>query len=220
MRKPEQTLAPQQARSRESLSKLLKAAIEVLGQHGLAGTTIPRIAVHAGLTPGAVYRRFRNKEVLLETAILRILEDQDKVLRLSLTVEAAAGTPLSTLAEQVINSLVVSYRANASLLRALRQFLQENEGTLFWKKASKHEMRTIEYLVAIFVTSQSEIKHTDPRSAVALGLVMVVGTLWELIVNPGDPKLWKALLPKDDRALKRELVRSFLSYLGVERKAT
>jgi AcrR family transcriptional regulator len=220
MRKPIQTLAPQQARSRESLSKLLKATVEVLGQHGLAGTTIPRIAVRAGLTPGAVYRRFRNKDVLMETAVLRVLEDQDKLLRLSLTVQAAAGIPLPTLAEQVINSLVVSYRVNASLLRALRQFVQENEGTPFWKRASKLEMRTLEYLIAIFVSNQSEIKHADPRSAVALGLVMVVGTLWEVVVNPGDATLWKALLPKDDRALKHELVRSFLSYLGVEPKAT
>ena len=108
VRKPGQTLAPQQARSRESLSKLLKAAVEVLGQQGVAGTTIPRIAAHAGLTPGAVYRRFRNKDVLLETAILRILEDQDKFLHLSLTVEAATEIPFPTLAEQVINSLVVS----------------------------------------------------------------------------------------------------------------
>src|ERR1700744_4601035 len=113
------TLAPQQARSRESLGKLLKAAVEVLGQHGLVGTTIPRIAAHAGLTPGAVYRRFRNKDVLLETAILRALEDQARVLHLSLPVEAAAVIPPAALAEQVINSLVISYRVNARLLRAI-----------------------------------------------------------------------------------------------------
>src|SRR5271155_1927272 len=128
MRKSEQTLEPQQARSRESLGKLLKATVQVLGHHGVAGTTIPRIAAHAGLTPGAVYRRFRNKDVLLQTAILRVLEDQAKFLRFSLTVEAAAEIPFATLAEQVINTLVVSYRANARLLRALRQFLQDNEG--------------------------------------------------------------------------------------------
>jgi AcrR family transcriptional regulator len=211
-------LAPQQARSRESLNKLLKATVEVLGQQGVAGTTIPRIAAHAGLTPGAVYRRFRNKDVLLETAILRILADQGKVLLLALTVEAAAEIPFPTLAEQVINSLVVSYRVNASLLRAVRQFLQDNEGTPFWKKASKLELQTFEYLVDIFVTSGREIKHADPRAAAALGLMMIIGTLWEVIVNPGDIKVWKGLLPKDDRTLKGELTQSFLSYLGVERK--
>jgi AcrR family transcriptional regulator len=211
-------LAPQQARSRQSLNKLLMAAVEVLGQQGVAGTTIPRIAAHAGLTPGAVYRRFRNKDVLLETAILRILEDQHKFLAASLTVEAAAEIPFPTLAEQVINSLVVSYRANAILLRAVRQFLQQKEGSHFWKKASKLEMRTFEYLVGIFVTS-GEIEHADPRAAAALALVMLIGTLWEVVVNPGDIKLWKGLLPKDDTTLKAELTRSFLRYLGAERHA-
>jgi AcrR family transcriptional regulator len=219
MRKPIQTLAPQQARSRESLNKLLKAAVEVLGQRGVAGTTIPRIAAHAGLTPGAVYRRFRNKDVLLETAILRILEDQHKLLLLSLPVEAAAGIPFPTLAEQVISSLVVSYRINARLLRAVRQIVQDRDGTVFWKKAAKLEMRTFEYLVDILVTSGREIKHEDPRAAAALGLIMIIGTLLEVVVNPGDIKLWKGLLPKDDKTLKGELTRSFLSYLGVERTA-
>ena len=211
-------MAPQQARSRESLRRLLKATIEVLGQQGVAGTTIPRIAAHAGLTPGAVYRRFRNKDVLLETAILRVLEDQTKVLLLLLPAEAAAAIPFAALAEQVINTLVVSYRTNASLLRAIRQFLQEKEGSLFWKKASKLELRTFEYLVAIFVSS-GEIEHADPRRAVALGLMMVIGTLLEVVVNPGDIKQWKDLLPKEDRTLKVELTRSFLRYLGAERQA-
>ena len=40
-------LAPQQERSRESLRKLMKATREVMGQHGLDGATIPRIAAHA-----------------------------------------------------------------------------------------------------------------------------------------------------------------------------
>lgn len=216
MGKAKQTLAPQQARSRESLRKLLKATVEILGQHGVAGTTIPRIAAHAGLTPGAVYRRFHNKDVLLETAILSILEGQDKFLRVSLSAEAAAKVPFAALAEQVIGSVVVSYRANAGLLRAVRQFLQDKEGTLFWKKAAKLEMRTFEYLVGIFVSS-GEIKHPDPRGAAALGLMMIIGTLWEVVVIPGDIRLWKSLLPKDDKALQGELTRSFLRYLEVER---
>ncbi len=197
----------------------MKAAIEVLGQHGVAGSTIPRIAMHAGLTPGAVYRRFRNKDVLLETAILSILEDQDTFLRRSLSAETAAQIPFSTLVEQVINSMVVNYRAHANLLRAVRQFLQEKEGGPFWKKAAKLEVGTLEHLVDIFITSGRKFEHADPRTAAALGLVMVIGTLWEVVVSPGDLKLWRGLLPKDDTALKVELTRSFLRYLGAERIA-
>jgi AcrR family transcriptional regulator len=214
MPKPDQTLAPQQARSRESLSKLLRSAILVLAQEGLPGTTIPRIAARAGLTPGAVYRRFKNKDVLLETAILRILEDQADHLNRSLTIEFATVTPLPHLAERVIALLVASYRANADLLRAIRQLLQQKEGTAFWKQAAKLEMRTFEHLVALFTASGREIKHPSPRRAISLGLVMIIGTLWEIVVSPGDSKLWKDLLPPDDKALESELTRSFLRYLG------
>src|SRR5215475_2161370 len=110
MPKPKPTLEPQQARSRESLQKLLKAAEEVLGQHGVDGATIPRIAEHAGLSPGAVYRRFRDKDALLETVILNILERQEERLRTSMTPEMAAQIPLPVFAEQIINGMVVGYR--------------------------------------------------------------------------------------------------------------
>ena len=106
------TLEPQQERSRESERKLLKAAAEVLGQHGVNGATIPRIADHAGLTPGAVYRRFRDKDQLLETAILRILERQDERTKVALAPKAAAQIPLPVFADQLIGSMVISYRAS------------------------------------------------------------------------------------------------------------
>src|SRR5437867_887396 len=118
------TLEPQQERSRESLRKLLKAAAEVLGQHGVEGTTIPRIAHHAGLTPGAVYRRFHDKDALLETAILGILERQDERVRTGMTTATAAQIPLAVFALQIIGGMVLAYRMNAPLLRALRRFVQ------------------------------------------------------------------------------------------------
>jgi AcrR family transcriptional regulator len=207
------TLEPQQGRSRESLRRLLKAAAEVLGQHGLAGATIPRIAAHAGLTPGAVYRRFRNKDVLLETMILQILEDQDRIIRQSITPTMAAEIPASILAGQVISSLIISYRGNAGLLRAIREFAQGRVGTPFWKKTTRLEVRTVEYVVDLLLASKGQIRHSNPRVAVGLGVAMVVGALWELVVFPPDPGVWKGLVPADDHELQRELTRSLLSYL-------
>lgn len=218
MEKP-RDLAPQQARSRESLGRLLKATVEVLGQRGVEGTTVPRIAAHAGLTPGSIYRRFRDKDDLLQTTILQVYEDQDKSLRMSLTIEAAAELTLAVLAEQVVSSLVLSYRANAGLLRAMRQLLHASEGSAFWKKVGRLEKRTFEYLVSVLLGTRSKIKHADPRAAVSLGLVMLIGTLWELVVYSGDAKFWKTLMPVDDHSLKRELLRSFLRYLDADPKA-
>jgi AcrR family transcriptional regulator len=216
MPKAKKTLEPQQARSRESLQKLLKAATEVLGQHGVEGTTIPRIARHAGLTPGSVYRRFHDKEALLETAILGLLEQQNEA-RQSMTPEMAREIPLRVFAEQIINGVVYAYRFRAPLIRAMRQFVRSRPHNAFWKKASRLEIQAYEHLLDLFMTHSERIKHPDPRRAVSMALMMVISTVLELVVTHPDPDAWKGFpLPKDDQALKRELVRAFLNYLGVE----
>ena len=213
------SLAPQQARSRESLRKHLKAAAEVLGQHGVEGTTIPRIARHAGLTPGAVYRRFPDKDALLETVVLGILERQDERLRVALTPEMARQIPLAVFAEQLITSMLISYRASAALLRAVRQFVQGRDQTAFYAKVAKQEMQTFQYMMELFLVHRKEIRHRDPQLAVAFALVTLSSTLIELILVDHDLRCWQVVIPKDDQTLKRELLRNFLNYLGVEHKS-
>jgi AcrR family transcriptional regulator len=212
------TLAPQQARSRESLRKLLKAAAEVLGQHGVEGATIPRIAHHAGLTPGAIYRRFPDKDALLETMIIGILERSDERMRMMLTPDMARQIPLAVFAEQLINNMLVSYRANAALLRAIRQFAQGRDHTLFYRKVARLEMRTLQYVVELFLVHRKEVKHPDPQMAIYFALMLLTSTLMELILADHNMKNWQTVIPKDDLSLKRELLRSFLSYLGIEQK--
>jgi AcrR family transcriptional regulator len=213
-------LPAHQARSRESLRKLLLAATEVLGQHGVEGATIPRIAQHAGLTPGSVYRRFHDKDALLETAILRILERQDQSMKTGMTPLVTAQIPLPVFVEQIITGMVLTYRAKAPLLRAMKQFAQARSHTPFAKKACKLEVSYFERVVDVFMTHRDEIRHPDPRTAVSMALMMVVGTLFELVVFPSDMKAWKHLLPKDDQTLKKELTRAFLSYLDVANEST
>jgi len=211
-------LTPQQERSRESLRKLQKATAEVLGQHGVEGATIPRIAQHAGLTPGAIYRRFHDKDALLEDTILGMLERQQERARTGMTPEFVAQIPLTVFAEQMINGMVLGYRLNASLLRAIRIFVQGRAYTPFWKKACKLELAAFEHMVDLFLAHRDEIKHPDPRAAISMGLMMLISTLFEIVVMPLDLGPLKEYLPKDDLALRRELKRAFLSYLGVEQQ--
>lgn len=219
MAKSGKGLAPQQARSRESLNKLLRAAQEVLGQKGVEGATIPAIAQHAGLTPGAVYRRFRDKDALLEAAILRMLKRQDEGIRVALTLEMARQIPLPVFAEQLIHSMLVSYRRQAGVIRAMRQFSQTRLRTPFFRKAARLEVSAYHYLVELFLERREEIQHPEPKIAVSFAIMMLISTLMELTMAEGDMKVWKTLLPQDDAALKAELSRAFLSYLGVKQKS-
>jgi hypothetical protein len=80
-------------------------------------------------------------------------------------------------------------------------------------------MRTFEYLVELFLLHRKEIKHPEPKTAVSFAVIMLTSTLVELILVDHDLKNWQAVIPKDDQSLKRELLRSFLNYLGVEQKS-
>jgi hypothetical protein len=129
----------------------------------------------------------------------------------------AREIPLRVFAEQVINGQIVYYRSRAPLIRAMRQFGQGRRHSPFWKKASRFEQRAMERAVDLFLTHADRIHHPEPRQAVAMALMMVISTVLELVVRFTDLTAWKGFhLPEDDKALKNELTRAFLNYLGVE----
>jgi hypothetical protein len=43
---------------------------------------------------------------------------------------------------------------------------------------------------------------------------MVISTLQELVLDTTEMRVWKGLMPPDDRTLKDELTRAFLGYLA------
>jgi AcrR family transcriptional regulator len=79
--------APKQARSRESLRRLLEAAESVFDKYGLEGATIERIAREAGLSPASVYRRFRDKDDLVRGVFSRASEIQGQELAKKVDLE-------------------------------------------------------------------------------------------------------------------------------------
>ena len=62
--------------------QMLAAAIDCFARHGYQGTSIDRIAREVGVTKGALYYHFRDKEDLLFAAVTeRVGEFERKVLR-------------------------------------------------------------------------------------------------------------------------------------------
>jgi AcrR family transcriptional regulator len=52
----------------ERREEIIDATLELLGEYGLEGTTVSRIAAAVGLTPGALYRHFESRAVLIAEA--------------------------------------------------------------------------------------------------------------------------------------------------------
>ena len=205
-----------QSRSRESLQRLLNAAAEVLTERGLEGATIPRIAAKAGLSPGAVYRRFPDKDALLQNVVLTVLEQIDKNTRTLLTPEFARQGSLRHFAEQIIQKSLQGHRQNATLMRALDQYILTHPNVAFKKKVNRLNIRTTRRVADFLLLKRKEIKHPDPEGAVSFALIQVGFTLREMILLDTMSEEWSSLLPKDDDQLLGELTRAFLNYLGVK----
>ena len=68
------SIAPQQDRSVRTQQALIDALVKLLREQSFDEITVAQIASEAGLTTGAIYRRFKDKRSLLEGAFERFYE--------------------------------------------------------------------------------------------------------------------------------------------------
>ncbi|HEX7348659.1 MAG TPA: TetR/AcrR family transcriptional regulator [Rhodanobacteraceae bacterium] len=212
---PKPSHAPRQARSRESERRLIKATIELLGQGGLEGVSIPEVAERAGLTPGAVYRRFSDKNALMERVVLDLLGTQLQHLQQSLTPEVASQNTLQALVESLVRWLLASFRANATLVNAIRQFARNSNHAAFKRRVAELETRTLQHLGAVLMTKHEHILHPEPEPALRLAIYTLSTTPLRLFLDKGYTN-HAQLFPDDHDWLVRELTRMFLGYIGAD----
>jgi len=213
---PHAPLPAKQERSRKSLERLLEAAEEVLKAHGLDGATVPRIAARAGLSPGAIYRRFPDKDALMRAVVVRYHTRIAEKSRQNLgRAELWKGTSLRQKAYIVILSTIATHKAHAGLLRPLYQIAQRHPDSTFRRRSFLLEMGNFKQVVRLFLEHRDEIHHPDPELAVTLGLLLVAFTMREQLMDTGKQR-WSDVFPKAVAQLDRELPRMFLRYLGAK----
>lgn len=204
---------PRQARSRETLSRLLDAAEAVLGKEGLEAATVPAIAGRARASVGAVYRRFPDKDALLRAVCERFLGRVDAVNQTALQPEPSAGIPAAALARRTIQGLVTGYRMKAGMLRALHLFAAQHPDPAFRKRIEEQSARTLDHIVEMFRPVFGQIRHEDPELALRAGLLAVTLAMRQLVLA-GKPL--QSSLRVRQASLESELQRMFLRYLGLE----
>src|SRR5262245_10565955 len=211
------TLAPKQARSRESFQKLLTAARDVVAEMGLEGATIPRIAARAGLSPGAIYRRFPDKDALLQAVVLKTLQESDDGTRHLLESEEVGDLTLESRAAWFVKGMVTTHRNSPGLMRTVLHYVLIHPDPKFRKNTDILQDRSFSRMVDFFLQKREEIEHPDPDIAVPLALMMTGSSINAIIdLNTFFSKNWAALA-KDDERLQRELTTALLAYLGIDR---
>lgn len=188
----------------------------MLEKHGLEGATVPRIAKQAGLSPGAVYRRFPDKDALMRAVLLRFYDRIQKKSDESLRLEMWKDTTVRQKAYIVIQSAIRSHERFGKLLSALFQFGQQHPDAFFRRRSAKLELGNFQQIVKLLLQHREEIGHPDPDLAVAFASMMVAFAMREVFLVPAGKRGWSDILPGPISKLDVELPRLFLRYLGVK----
>jgi len=206
-------LPAHQERSRESLARLINAAIDVLDKNGLEGATIPRIAARARLSPGAVYRRFPDKDALLREVCLRMLEANYRDTRKRFAPELWKDKPPMEIARAVIDFILDRNRTHRGLVRALLIFTLQHPDAAFVRKSAALREKTLQLVTELLLTRRAEIHHPNPEAAVNFATLMARVAAQGVLVLP---HALSRPVPGMEDQLERELPRMFLRYLGIE----
>jgi AcrR family transcriptional regulator len=217
---PKKSLAPKQARSRESSARLMAAAREILNEKGIEGATVPRVAARAGLSAGSVYRRFPNKDALMRAVILETLEALDAAAAAGLTPDLAERLSLREFVEAIVRHRLAGQRRNAKMLRAMLQFTLSHTNVAFKKRTVELNARSTQRVADFLMLKRAEIDHPDPAKALPFALMLMGAMLQQAIVLDPLPGVPDPRLPSTDEELVEEIARAFLGYLGAGKPDT
>jgi AcrR family transcriptional regulator len=202
---------PQQARSRETLDRILDAAEALVADKGFDDTPVAEIVRRADSSVGAFYARFRDKDALLQELYERFLAQATATADDALDPPRWDGARIAEILADVVRFLVQIYRERAGLMRVF--VLRTRSDPSFQARRERLSQHVSDGLSTLLLARRAEIRHPDPERAAAFGLTLVFSTLDSALLFG---ELRAGRLAFSDEQLADELTRAYLAYLGVQ----
>lgn len=204
---------PQQARSRETLERLLDAAEAVIAEKGVEGASVAEIARRADSSIGAFYSRFHDKEGLLRYLFERFDEQAEATATAALEPARWEGVPLRDALATMLGFLVDVLHEKRGLIGAMLARMPSSPalGLL----GDRLLDRVTALVMAMLRARGATIARPDPAAAVHTAVWVVLGALELRAVAAGHAKPRQS-----DATVALELAELCVRYLGVVEPAT
>jgi AcrR family transcriptional regulator len=202
---------PKQARSEETLRRLLNAAETLIIEKGHRAVSIPEIARRAGSSVGGFYARFRDKNELLRALEERhFLDLMARVERLA-DAERWAGAETAAIVEAAVSELVTITRERGPLIAAF--LANALDDPVLLEGGLRFRRNVEERLGALFLSRRDEMSHPDPALAIELAIQTAFAIMQQHVLIEETRAQGRAL---SDDELRRELTTLVLRYVGIE----
>lgn len=202
---PDALPAATQDRSVATRDLLSDAAEAVLREQGLAGCTIQDVAKRAGRSPGSVYRRFGDKERMIEAVIARYLARTLAANEANLGLLRQRAPDLSSRIKALVDGMIAGQRRDGKLIEAFREAAALCANPAMAAEFERMRTATLDLARAAIRDCAGEIGHRHKKRAIDVAIAMLVGGL--------DAVIRGKVMAIDDAVLRTELHTMMLRYL-------
>lgn len=167
-------------RRRQRRSQLLEAGLDVVGEAGVAETTVDLVCRRAGLSKRYFYESFSDREALLTAVLTGVFED------IRAALETALADAPSSAEERMTRLVTATVEAIATDPRVSRLWVEANHQPVLEQRRSEAYAEFADLLVSILLPGRED----DPDARTAFVLV-VAGTTevlrrWLAAGSPGS----------------------------------
>jgi AcrR family transcriptional regulator len=209
--RPDGVYAPKQARSERTHAAILEAARELIAEGGLESLTIADLASRTGLTKGAFYARFRDKDALLDALHREAMAENRAELDSFLEAMQRRDASLAQMVREAVPIVLRLSRQRWALLRVLG--LESRGGERTRKRIAEAIEDLARPLQDLFRERREELCHPDPETAAGMFVVLLFGFVdWAFLARESPAPV----VPESDEQLAEEMVRVLTGYLGLE----
>ena len=201
---------PRQARSHDTLRRLLAATERLLARQHFEDISIHQILALSGVSTGSFYARFHSKEDLLPHLYQEYSDDLRARLAAETDPTRFEALALAARIHVLVRRAVAAYRERRGLLRAVALLARSRPDAI--AKSAVHE-RDDQYraAAALLLACRREIRHPDPARAVSAGLLFVLAACRDKILFAEAPH--PASVDLTDDQLAAELSHALTAYL-------
>lgn len=204
---------PKQARSRRTLERIARAALELIGDQGVEATSVSQIVDRAGSSIGSFYARFSGKEELIHYLEERVWSDAQHRWDRAVSANAWGELPLDEVVQGLVRLFVQVERVAGRTRRALASRVSGTNAQA--SPANRFRAHLEAGVMALLGERTAEMRHPRPEEAVALGYRVLSAAIRDVVAEvsvPDDGGSGGTFL--DDDVLAAELATMWLAYLG------
>jgi AcrR family transcriptional regulator len=188
-----------QDRSAHTQDLLCDAAEALLREGGLARCTVQEVAARSGRSPGSVYRRFGDKNGMIEAVIERFLERAEADGEARLHAFGLRHLDLSSRLKALVDSAVDGRRDEHRLIEAMRETAANSSSPTLQAAFERARSASIDFAKRVLRECSSEITRPNKERAIEFAVATFAAVARMSAIS--------------DRIVRSELHAMLMSYL-------